>query len=436
MYRALRAVFTSIRSILAVALVVRAWFAWDYVHSRPQHALSIIPFLFEPGNIAHSLATGNGFGSPFLVNTGPTAWMTPIYPAILAGIFRLFGIYTYPSFLAAVALNIACAALVCVPISCVGTRVGGAGVGAGAAWLWAIFPNAILLPVESLWEACLATLLLALILWATLGLMQSNSLWPWAGYGFLWGAALMVSPTLGSVLPVLSGWAGYRSRRRGAAWMKKVLLSLAVALLCCLPWTIRNYAVFHTLVPLRSVMGLPLWLGNNPDAGQRPVGEMHPINSSTERRQYTELGEIAYMRLKRDEAVGYMIGHPGRTLRLSAGRFIAFWSGGSVHPIDDFRRNKSLWFRYVLLFNLVAGIGCVAGIAVLFRGRNSYVLPLASLPLIFPCVYYLTLVQPRYRLPIDPVALLLTVIAMQAVIRRWSDQTLRSATPEGSAAHV
>jgi len=55
------------------------------------------PFLFESGNIAVSLAKGNGFGSPFRVDTGPTAWMSPLYPLLLSGILRIFGIYTYQS---------------------------------------------------------------------------------------------------------------------------------------------------------------------------------------------------------------------------------------------------------------------------------------------------------------------------------------------------
>jgi hypothetical protein len=186
MHRVLRATLTSIWLILAVTLILRAWFAWDYVHVRPHNALGVIPFLFEPGNIAHSLAVGQGFGSPFLVDTGPTAWMAPVYPAILTGIFRLFGIYTYHSFLAAVALNIACTSPVCVPIFRAGRRIGGASVGAGAAWLWAIFPNAILIPVESMWDACLSALLLALILWITVTLAECRSIRAWLGYGFLW----------------------------------------------------------------------------------------------------------------------------------------------------------------------------------------------------------------------------------------------------------
>ena len=167
-------------------------------------------------------------------------------------------------------------------------------------------------------------------------------------------------------------------------------------------------------------MGLSLWLGNNPDAEIRPVGFMHPISSSAERERYIELGETAYMKAKKDEALGYMVSHPGRALSLAVARFVSFWSGGTSHPLDDFLQKRSFWFRYVLLFNVLAALSCLAGIVVLVRRRSIYALPLASLPIVFPCIYYLTVVTPRYRLPVDPVVLLLAAIVFGTLVREPS----------------
>src|ERR1700679_228054 len=96
-----RAVATSLWLILAIALLLRVGYLWNYAHEHPRQAVSVVPFLFESGNIAHSLAAGNGFSSPFRVDTGATAWLPPIYPMLLAGIFRIFGTYTFLSFVAA-----------------------------------------------------------------------------------------------------------------------------------------------------------------------------------------------------------------------------------------------------------------------------------------------------------------------------------------------
>src|SRR5215472_18531233 len=75
---------TSVWLILAVGLAVRLGFLLEYTSHYSRHALGVIPFLFESGNIAYSLATGQGFSSPFRVPTGPTAWATPVYPLLLS----------------------------------------------------------------------------------------------------------------------------------------------------------------------------------------------------------------------------------------------------------------------------------------------------------------------------------------------------------------
>src|ERR1700745_4331445 len=118
---------TSLALIVLVALFLRVGFAWDYVGQNSRQALAVLPFLQESGNIAASLASGHGFSSPFRIETGPTAWMPPLYPWLLAGIFRVFGVRTYDSFLAAVALNIFCSAFTCVPIYFAGKRMSGIG---------------------------------------------------------------------------------------------------------------------------------------------------------------------------------------------------------------------------------------------------------------------------------------------------------------------
>src|ERR1700751_1357895 len=93
---------TSLALILIVALGMRVFMTRNYIHQRPRQSLAVVPFLFESGNIAHSLAAGKGFSSPFRVSTGPTAWMTPVYPVLLAWVIRLFGAYTYQAYLGAV----------------------------------------------------------------------------------------------------------------------------------------------------------------------------------------------------------------------------------------------------------------------------------------------------------------------------------------------
>src|SRR6202789_3483652 len=354
----------SLVPIMIVALLVRLYFVYDFVVGVPRQAVSTIPFLFEVGNIANSLATGHGFASPFRADTGPTAWMTPLFPMFLAAVFRVFGSYTFHAWLAVVTFNIGCCVAAIIPLYFVGLRLGGKSLAAGAAWLWTIFPNAILLPVESMWDGCLSALFAISILWATLALDDSRRFRNWCAYGLLWGVALMTNATLGALLPFLLAWLAYRAFKANQDWIAKTAVSVCLILLCCVPWTARNYSVFHTFVPLRSVLGLQLWLGNNDPTQNVFRGDLHPIYNADEREHYVALGEIAYMQEKKDAAIEYMIDHPGREAQLISRRFISIWSGGTPHPITDFVESTSWWFRYVVVFNLLASVGALCGIVI------------------------------------------------------------------------
>jgi len=224
-----------------------------------------------------------------------------------------------------------------------------------------------------------------------------------------------------SLLPLLLGWAAYRNRATGLASLRKTLRNTAfacgVVVLCCIPWTIRNYVVMHSLVPLRSTLGLQLWVGNNPDARVIWLGDHHPIHDSSERERYIQMGEIAYMSEKGNNAVRYILTHPRHEAELISGRFVMLWAGGATNPVGDFVQNHSAWFRYVLVFNLCAAFGALFGLVILFRRQNIYAFPLAAGPVVFPFAYYLTLAEPRYRHPIDPVLMLLMAITLGQSLR-------------------
>src|SRR5215469_15394490 len=161
--------------------------------------------------------------------------MTPVYHLLLAGICLVFGVYGFESFVVAVALNIVFIVLTSIPLFYATKYVGGTGAAIGATWLWAVFPNAILIPVQSLWEASLSSLLLATILWALFSLRRSSSLRAYCRYGLLLGFTLMTNPASGAVLPILFGWIAWRIHAQ-QRWLLKLTAAGMVTILCCVPW--------------------------------------------------------------------------------------------------------------------------------------------------------------------------------------------------------
>lgn len=429
MKRAIRGVATSLAFIVLVAMAARITFAWDQARKIPPGVLAIVPFQQETGNIAYSLAQGKGFGSVFRTDTGPTAWLAPVYPSLLAGIFKIFGAFTTQAFFVAVFLNILFSSAACVPIYFAGKRIGGLGVASSAAWLWALFPNAIVVPFEWIWDTSLSALLAATILWATSAVAESERALNWCAYGLLWGFALMTNPALGALLPFLLGWlaCGAVDERR-QRWAR-VALAATIAILCCVPWTIRNYSAFHRFIPLRSNFPFELWLGNNDIFDEHALNGRKVITRTEETRRYAQLGETAYMQEKWQLAVSFMASRPGLELRLTRRKFAAFWTGVES-PFKTFRETDSNLVRGILLCSLLTAVGAFVGVLVLWRRRSAAVFPLAIFPLIFPCLYYVTHADLRYRHPIDPVLCLLTAIAATSA---WELVLARQHTQAGAA---
>ena len=124
---------------------------------------------------------------------------------------------------------------------------------------------------------------------------------------------------------------------------------------------------------------------------------------------------MAYMREKQRESLDFIISHPGVDAERYARRFVAFWSGGTGNPLRAFTL-ESGWFRWVVAFNILAGLGAIAGIIVLAINRKPFLFPLAAFAVILPLPYYVTLALPRYRLPADPAILILTAVALRHTV--------------------
>jgi 4-amino-4-deoxy-L-arabinose transferase-like glycosyltransferase len=435
MKNALRKIGTSLLVIFVVALVARVAFAWYEARQIRPQVLSVVPFLTETGHIAYSIASGKGFSSPFQRDSGPTAWLAPVYPYLLAGIFKLFGIYTLPSFFAALSLNILFSSGACAPIFYAGKRIAGIGVGSAAAWLWAIFPNAVIIPFEWVWDTSLSALLVATLLWATLKLAESRRVRDWCFYGLLWGFALLTNPAVALFFPVLLAWAAYciRDRESAAKWFVRPTLAAALALLCCVPWTIRNYVQFHKFIPLRSNFAFELYIGNNENYDDQHRSRPGAVTQDREILRYLHMGETAFMEEEKRKATAFIVAHPRIESWLIAQRFVDFWTGTSS-PLAAFRQTDSLWLRLILMCNDLAPLCAFLGIFVLLATKNSYALPVMAIPILFPLLYYVTHTSLRYRHPIDPVVLLLAVIGVQGLWHWCARKISKAPSPETSIA--
>jgi 4-amino-4-deoxy-L-arabinose transferase-like glycosyltransferase len=393
--------------ITGFAFALRMVLMYVQSHVGPNPVRTDTPYGYELGRVARAIAAGLGFSSPLrMVDTGPTVWFTPIYPYFVAGIFKLFGIYSYLSEIIIQISNSAFAALTVIPIHAIAKKTYGNGVAMGAAWGWVFFPTALFFPIMWIWDTALAALFFALIFWATLALREKRNLLPWMGYGALWALGGLTNPSLLSLLPFFLGWLIWEAHKESAPWARSLTAALLVFTICLVPWMIRNYRVFDKLIVLRSNFGLELWLGNNPDVTDTMSQWKHPNDNPAEAEKYKSMGEIAYMAEKQHEAFAYMRSHPLDTINFMFRRFVENWLGITDSPADVWAY-VPLYVKAFLAMNCLFSIFSFLGVLYLSRARQGEGLLFASVLLVFPLVFYFTHSSLRYRFPIDPIMMVL-----------------------------
>jgi 4-amino-4-deoxy-L-arabinose transferase-like glycosyltransferase len=370
------------------------------------------------GRIGRSLALDQGFSNPFNATTGPTAWEPPLYPFLIAGVFKLFGIYTHASAIVLLGLNSFFSALTCIPIFRIAKRSFGEKLAIWTAWLWAVMPPVMYWCTRWVWETSLAAFLLALIFWLTLDLEKREGFRPWLEFGFLWGVAGLTNTSLLAFLPASGLWAWYRRWKRGKASLAGVALASLVFVLCVTPWSVRNSKIFGRVMFLRSNFGAELRIGNGPWADGTWREYLHPTQNVYEMRRFRQMGEIAYVAERQREAMAFIREDYVRFMGLNLKRFIYYWGGvprSSEIPALAPIKNSVFLASSVLAF---WGLG-----RALRKGKPGAWL-FFWLILSYPALYYVVFPHPRYRHPIEPELGILMVYVI-------SEAEKRTTTPRG-----
>jgi 4-amino-4-deoxy-L-arabinose transferase-like glycosyltransferase len=384
-----------------------------------------LPYGYELGRVASAIASGRGFSSPLrFVDTGPTAWFTPIYPYFVAGIFKIWGIFSFESRLIIETSNCAFAALTVIPVYGIARRTFGKSVAAGAAWGWILLPTSLFFPITWIWDTALAALFLALIFWATLAMREAKTIAAWAGYGALWAIGALINPSILSLFPFLAGWAVWQSRRDSLAWIKFSAATLLVFAMALVPWTIRNHRTFGKFIVLRSNFGLELWLGNNPDVPDTWSPWLHPNDSQAEAEKYKRMGEIAFMAEKEREAFTFMRTHPADTLNFMFRRFINNWLAITDNPADAWSASP-LYLKAFIVLNLLFSVFTLLGALFLRRTSPLEAFPYLMVLLVFPLIFYVTHSSLRYRFPMDPIMMVLGAYGVGYPISLWNERMAR-----------
>jgi 4-amino-4-deoxy-L-arabinose transferase-like glycosyltransferase len=386
-------------------------------------------FGWEMGRIGASIASGHGFSNPFNSPTGPTAWEPPLYPYLIAGVFHFFGIYSRSSAFVLLTINSIFSALTCIPIFFIARRIFSEKVAVGSAWTWALLPYVMFWCTRWVWETSLSALLLALIFWLTLTMEDRDGLKPWLCFGLLWGIAALNSTVLLAFLLASGLWAWYHcaKRHKPSLSLAGVALASLVFVACITPWTVRNYRTFGKFIFIRDNFGAELRLGNGQGADGTWMQHLHPTQDLYAMRQYTAMGELAYIEMRKRQALDFIKADYGRFAVLCLKRFIYYWNGPP--------KVSQIWWLMELrnsLF-LASSVLMFWGLGRALRQHKPGAWLLFWLILLYPAIYYVVFPTPRYRHPIEPEITILGVYLLTEAGKKSGAAEAAQAGPANSA---
>ena len=367
-------------------------------------------FGWEMGRIGRSIAQGQGFSSPYEGNTGPSAWEPPLYPFLIGGVFKIFGVYSRASAWVLLSINSLFSTLTCIPIFLIARRTFGESVAKWSSYAWGLNPYVWYWSIHWIWDTTFTPFIFACIFLLALELasvgvqMHESHLGRWAQFGALYGIGALANPTMLAFLPFCGVWIWRQRYKRGLNSLSGVVTASIVFWVALAPWLVRNYGAFGRFVFMRDDFGLQFRLGNWKGADGMLMAYLQPNLNRGELEKFQQMGELAYAEACKREAFAWVRENPRRFAVISLKRMFYYWNGvpratSSVAPVD-FRTSGFLATSVLALWGLGRALRQKQPAAWLFAG----------LVLTYPTMYYFVFPHARYRHPIEPELIILIVL--------------------------
>jgi hypothetical protein len=303
--------------LMSVCILVAGLIRWRGGY-RPRLPL-------EHSNVAYSLATGAGYSNPFGVSSGPTAWVPPGIPFLYAGAIRLSRATGTDERAPIAGLNLlaaAAAVFLTLKVCLSGWRPRSRAAFSIAFLGYGMLDPDFLADAGPLTAAATALLLAGL----ASAFRQPGRRAPWvlvfAGNTLL--AAIHPGLALAGTLASIA--AAFQIARTSAVGPAASIGLAAIAGIAVVtgPWTLRNYLVFHELIPSKSNGCFEMVLSQQEtqdgvlSEGSLLVG--HPSTNPRLLAEYVTLGEAKFLEPYRREASDILSNDLRRYLMFSLNR--------------------------------------------------------------------------------------------------------------------
>jgi hypothetical protein len=396
---------------------------------------------YEHGEIAENLLAGRGFSVTFLGTSGPTSQQAPFYPALLAAIYRVFGVATPASLLVMLVLQAVAGTLLALCVAWLGWSLlpDWPTAGSTAGWLAALYPSHVYMVTHfqvAVWSALVLTALVAWVAWQCGRHGWAKALIA----GLLAGWLLLIDPILALALPLVAYlfWRRDRDMVVADGWLNGLwaragrlgrLAAIAItAALAIAPWLYRNYRVHGEAVFIKSTFGYAFWQGNNsvswgtdkiPKRSDESLRQAHDgtiagqhralwearhetlyiddvLLKPTGYRQFAGLSELQRSRLLGKQAWESIVRDPAHFGRLCLRRLRYFLLFDETNP----KARNRVYRAATVAWLVSASIGLLV-----LRPHWRTLWPMIAIFAAVTLFHALTITSARFRIPIEPLSL-------------------------------
>src|SRR5262245_36704957 len=368
----------------------------------------------------------------------PGAWQPPAYTAFIAAVMALSG----RSLLAVKLAQVLLGSLSVLLVLDLGRSWFGESAGRAAAWFAALYPNLIAF-THYLWSE---TLFIFLLLAGLVALSRQGGpprVRAALLAGALFGLAALTRAPIAYFLPVLSAWILFVHRGQRRAALAAAALVPAAAFLVILPWTLRNTLLHGGFVLIETNGPYNLWRGNGPGAFEDRCSpdvphypwpfECIPLSPVGNRYAWVLIADVKRALGKEDpsdlEVIRYaqraawdeIRAHPATFVRRIGPRLADMWNPtsflvrhlyvGAYGPVPAPIATLLAW--WAMLAYLAAAVLALAGAWLERRSPLTWLV--ALLVLLCPGITALSFGLTRFRLPLEPLLIVLAGAALAAL---------------------
>jgi 4-amino-4-deoxy-L-arabinose transferase-like glycosyltransferase len=380
-------------SIFLIALTLRWVFLFSYREGEMLKNINRVPDGVVYEKMALNFLKGKG-----LLMDSTYVRRPPVYPLFLAVIYY----FTNHSLVTVRFIQGLIGALSCVIICFIGKEIFDGKTGLIAGLIASIDYSMLQLSAYLISETLYIFLFLAGFLFIVRYYKNQNLLnLAWAG---IFVGLTALCRELGIFLALLAGvWLLWALDKDLRSRFKAITIFLIFCLLPVIPWTVRNYRIYHQFLPISASSGHYLYSGNNELTIAYIGGYDTPPIVSKEIASDELFTPRADEILKR-KAINFMLTYPKKTLSFAKDKFINMWQ---PHYSDASRLSKIVMvFSYFPI--LILGL---AGIITSLKKTKASFLVLEII-FFYALLHMFTLSGIRYRYPLIPLFIIYTAFIL------------------------